>query len=744
MVKKWLTLVIFAVLTWGSAQTYVELVLDASGSMWNKLGDGTYRIVAAKEVLADFVSSLPADESLNVGLRVYGSTLPALVEGACEDSELFVPLEGIARNRLLETVRDTNAVGATPIAYSLEQAAQDLPAEGRRLIVLVTDGEESCGGDVRGTLETLRAQGIEFELNIIGFDLDARAIESFEGLGTFENATSAGELAAALGRAVAVEETTLYPVTVTLTRSGEPAADGARVDFVEVVSGERYSFGGGDPGTFTADLPAGAYEAEVADAFSSAPLSFGGLSVTPEAGNAFTFELAEETGVTLSVTPSDPLTGSTVTVTFEGAPAGEGDWITLVPADVPDTVYLDWSYVTGASGAVELRIPAEVTALEARYHLELPGGGTRVIGRSEPISPVQATATINVPAEVAAGTEFEVTWTGPDNDRDYLTLVPSDAEEGSYAQYRYTREGSTLRFTAPIEAGNYELRYQSDGTTGLIARAPLTVIGSEITLEVPAEVEAGKPFEIMWTGPGGNQDYLTVVPAAASDGTYNQYRYTRDGSSLSFTAPIEPGQYEVRYQSDREGGVFARQAFTVVGTDISLEVPDSVAAGSGFEVAWVGPDGPQDYITVVPAGAAAGSYTAYKYTREGTPLMLTAPIEPGDYEVRYQSDRESGVVFASVPLTVTGLEIVLNAPAEVTAGETFEVAWEGPDGAQDYITIVPAGAAEGTYLSYAYTSSGSPLTLNAPDEPGAYEIRYSTDRGGAAGKVFASVPITVK
>ena len=647
---------LLVVLSLGQAQTptHVELVLDASGSMWNKLADGQYRIVAAKAVLADFVSSLPADETLNVGLRVYGSRTAALDEGSCEDSELFVPIDGVARDALLASVRDANAVGATPIAYSLQQAAADFPAQGKKIIVLVTDGEESCGGDVRGTLQTLRDSGVEIDLKVIGFDLNDRAVSSFEGLGTFENARSAGELAAALGRAVTVEKTQTYPVAVNVTRQGEPAADGAAVKLLEAVGGEAFSLTPSEPGTLTAEVPAGAYTAEVEDAFTDTPLSFSGLSVTPEGDNAFAFELAAETEVVLSVTPAAPVTGSTVTVTFGGAPPGARNWVTVVPQDVPDEVYLDYEYVTDESGTAELRLPAEAATLEARYHVELPEGGTRVVGRSAPFASVQATVTLDLPAEVAGGTAFDVAWTGPDNERDYLTVVPADAPDGQYQQYRYTRENSTLQFTAPVEPGDYEVRYQSDYGDEVVARAPFTVTASAITLDVPAEVAAGTSFDVAWTGPNGNRDYLTVVPADAADDTYQEYSYTSEGPTLDFTAPITPGRYEVRYQSDRERGVFARQAFTVTETAVRLDAPAEVGAGEAFTVTWSGPDGAQDYVTIVPAGAAEGVYLDYAYTRGGTSLTLDAPAEPGSYEIRYSTDRGSdkGKIFASVPITV--------------------------------------------------------------------------------------------
>ncbi len=571
MKKSVLALLILFYLPFVSAQTYVQLILDASGSMWNTLDDGRYRIVAAKEVLTNFVAGLPEGD-LNVGLRIYGSQKNAVEDGACEDSQLFVPMQGIEKATLTQTVQDAEAIGATPIAYSLEQAATDFPEDAqKRLIVLVTDGEESCGGDLQAIAAQLSQQGIEIDLKIIGLDLSNEAAESFQGIGEFVNAEDAKQLATALQDAVG-----------------------------------------------------------------------------------------------------------------------------------------------------------------------------KVIEPPEPIGE----ATLEVPSEVPAGQPFNIGWQGPDEPQDYITIVPNGAPDGAYGTgngigYRYTKDGSPLTIYAPIEPGQYEVRYQSDRVEGVAARSPITVIESEITISAPLEIPAGQRFEVKWTGPDGDRDYLTIVLADAPDGNYASYSYTRDGSPLSIHAPIAPGKYEIRYQSDRESGVFARRAISVVPAEIRLAAPRQIPAGERFEVKWTGPNGDRDYITIVPADAPEGQYKDYKYTRDGSPVTLNAPAEPGAYEVRYQSDRESGV-FASIPITLTGLEITLQAPSEVVAGEKFEVSWTGPDGKSDYITIVPAGAPEGAYNSYFYTSNANPGTLTAPDEPGQYEIRYSTDRGDSKGKNFASIPITVK
>src|SRR5450432_636056 len=127
--------------------TEIELILDASGSMWNKLEDGRFRIDAAKQVLTEFISETPARPDLRIGLRIYGAKVHYSKPGACEDSELVAPIAPLDRPRLLAAVREARAIGATPLAHSLELAAQDFHEAGRKKVLICTDGEESCGGD---------------------------------------------------------------------------------------------------------------------------------------------------------------------------------------------------------------------------------------------------------------------------------------------------------------------------------------------------------------------------------------------------------------------------------------------------------------------------------------------------------------------------------------------------------------------------------------------------------------------
>jgi Ca-activated chloride channel family protein len=96
---------------------------------------------------------------------------------------------------------------------------------------------------------------------------------------------------------------------------------------------------------------------------------------------------------------------------------------------------------------------------------------------------------------------------------------------------------------------------------------------------------------------------------------------------------------------------------------------------------------------------------------------------------------------ADRPITVTPYTITLDAPLQVQHGAQFQVAWTGPDWPGDYITIVTARSPPDTYTSYAYTNTGSPVTITAPDAPGSYEVWYVSER--VSGIVFARVNITV-
>ncbi|WP_119680617.1 VWA domain-containing protein [Indioceanicola profundi] len=189
----------------------VELVFDASGSMRSKkhLVDGKLRIDVAKQVMREVVSGLPED--VNVGLRVYGHRIKEGQKGDCQDTELMVPVGKLDRKAMLNRIEGVKALGTTPIAYALRQAGADLAkTDGRKMILLVTDGEEECKGDPAAVIKELRAGGMDLQVNVAGFTLIGDAVKNSmraaaaAGGGTFFDAQDRQGLLEAIGTALAV------------------------------------------------------------------------------------------------------------------------------------------------------------------------------------------------------------------------------------------------------------------------------------------------------------------------------------------------------------------------------------------------------------------------------------------------------------------------------------------------------------------------------------------------------------
>jgi Ca-activated chloride channel family protein len=271
------------------------------------------------------------------------------------------------------------------------------------------------------------------------------------------------------------------------------------------------------------------------------------------------------------------------------------------------------------------------------------------------------------------------------------------------------------------------------------ATTPTNPATGPASITAPATVEAGKQFDVAWTGPNGDRDYITIVAPGATEWTSEPYFYTVDGSPGKLTAPAAAGPYVLWYVQASDEAILFRADITVTPFQGSLLAPETVAGGTTFEVAWNGPDGPGDYVTIVAKGATRWTNEPYFYTASGgNPGTLQAPIDAGDYEIWYVLGAAE-TVEARIPIVVTAFSATVEAPDKANRGTTFDVMWTGPDGPGDYITIAPKGSPEGTYLSYCYTYAGPTCTLTAPDESGPFEVRYVTQ----AGKTLASDPIDI-
>jgi hypothetical protein len=189
----------------GLSQIYVEYILDASGSMMETL-QGKTRLEIAQQVMAERMRALPPNTQ--VGLRVYGHRVPYQQEAeSCQDIELVVPIQPRGAEAIIEWLPTMQAQGMTPISESLRFAAADFTFEpGRKnFIVLISDGEETCGDDPATMVGYLKEVGIEFTIHVIGLDVDETTRQQLGRIaqaagGVYHDADSEEDLAAALGR----------------------------------------------------------------------------------------------------------------------------------------------------------------------------------------------------------------------------------------------------------------------------------------------------------------------------------------------------------------------------------------------------------------------------------------------------------------------------------------------------------------------------------------------------------------
>jgi hypothetical protein len=162
----------------------LEIVLDVSGSMNAKLGDGN-RWQTALVALKEVVDTLPDD--LNVGLRVYGHRYSSKSAETCQDTELVVPLAKLDREKIMTMATALKPRGETPLIRSILKAVGDLKAAGGGSVILITDGEESCKGSAKAAAKEIKASGVKLTLNIVGFTLTSEAVEN--ELGTLAGST---------------------------------------------------------------------------------------------------------------------------------------------------------------------------------------------------------------------------------------------------------------------------------------------------------------------------------------------------------------------------------------------------------------------------------------------------------------------------------------------------------------------------------------------------------------------------
>jgi von Willebrand factor type A domain len=219
-------LVATIVSTGASAQTNVELIIDDSGSMAQRIVGGR-KIDVAKQVFSGLIQDLPPDSQIAV--RTYGRQ-EVYTKRDCHDMELMTPFGPNTPSRVLPGVQALKPNGMTPIAASLEEAAKDFVGKDgqNNIIVLLSDGEEDCNGDPCAAAQRVHDAGIHLQVNVIGLNVLPKERTQLQcvanaGGGKYYDAKNANELKVAASEVKERIVSTPGPPTLVPTSSPTPA-----------------------------------------------------------------------------------------------------------------------------------------------------------------------------------------------------------------------------------------------------------------------------------------------------------------------------------------------------------------------------------------------------------------------------------------------------------------------------------------------------------------------------------------
>ena len=145
------------------------IVFDASGSMAGNMNQGiATTIPRINEVRKALARVLPGVARYRrVGLITYG---PGPYRQC--NVELNLRPTPNAAKRIMHDVNELNPAGKTPLAEAVKQAANVLEFKSKPGVVIVlTDGEETCGGAPCALGKTLKAEGADLTVHVIGFQM---------------------------------------------------------------------------------------------------------------------------------------------------------------------------------------------------------------------------------------------------------------------------------------------------------------------------------------------------------------------------------------------------------------------------------------------------------------------------------------------------------------------------------------------------------------------------------------------
>ncbi|MDR3681373.1 MAG: hypothetical protein P4L41_15510 [Flavipsychrobacter sp.] len=192
----------------------ILILLDESSSMVEKWGNEK-RYQVADRIILDLMDSVyKVNDQVEFSLRVFGHqyTVP---ENNCYDTKNEVMFSKDNYTQMSLRLASITPLGVTPIAYALKEAAENDLVDERKYaysIILITDGGESCGGNLCDVVKTLLQRKIDFKPYIISLVDYAPLRTQYDCLGNYLQVTANGDVPKTVSTIVQAYRPMLKPV----------------------------------------------------------------------------------------------------------------------------------------------------------------------------------------------------------------------------------------------------------------------------------------------------------------------------------------------------------------------------------------------------------------------------------------------------------------------------------------------------------------------------------------------------
>jgi len=155
------------------------------------------RFQVASNILLNIIDSIYAiNNEVEFAVRAYGTQYSAQ-EKNCYDTKLEVPFNYQNVSQIKTRLQYIKPFGFSPIAYSLQQASENELNNSSVYdysIIFITDGGESCNGDICSVFNNLLKNKISIKPYVIGLDKNEKLKNYYECLGNFIEVNTAADI----------------------------------------------------------------------------------------------------------------------------------------------------------------------------------------------------------------------------------------------------------------------------------------------------------------------------------------------------------------------------------------------------------------------------------------------------------------------------------------------------------------------------------------------------------------------